>query len=400
MSYRQNIEQIDRRIPRNNLSEHGKAVFVLHDQLNLKVWPDWVRKENPLLIFIESVAKGSALPYHKKKLTYVLSSMRHFALECYEAGFPVYYHATDKHYGEGLEELLDQSEVAVIYMTPSEWDSRQRLRKLKSKYGERLSEISNTFFFADPQEWKPNIEPGYRMEYFYREMRRKTGYLMDGDEPEGGEWNYDEDNRESLLADYIVPEVKGFEPDAVTNEVMELVNQRFPDHFGSLENFNYAVIRKQALEALDEFVKERLADFGPYEDAMATDEFYLFHSHLSLYLNNGLLLPWEVCEKAIWAYQNGEAPLNSVEGLVRQLVGWREFVRIYYEALMPEIRETNFLDFSEELPELFWSGETEMHCMKQSLKPVIEQGYSHHIQRLMVLGNFSNLTRTDPRKLN
>jgi len=400
MSYRQNLEQIDRRIPRTDLSGHDKAVFILHDQLNLGVWPDWIRKEKPLLIFIESVAKGNALPYHKKKLTYVLSSMRHFALACHEEGVPVYYYATEKHYGAGLEELMEQSLMHLTYMTPSEWDSRQRLQKLKSNYQERVQEIPNAFFVADPEEWKPNIKPGYRMEYFYRDMRRKTGYLMKNDAPEGGEWNYDEDNRESLPADYAVPEVKGFELDEVTKEVIALVDQKFPGHFGSLENFNFAVTRQQALKALDEFVEERLSDFGPYEDAMATDEPYLFHSHLSLYLNNGLLLPWEVCERAIQAYEEGRAPLNSVEGLVRQILGWREFVHIYYEALMPEIRETNFLDFPEELPELFWTGDTDMHCMSQSLKPVIDQGYSHHIQRLMVLSNFSNLTRTDPRELN
>ncbi|NIT55603.1 MAG: cryptochrome/photolyase family protein, partial [Aliifodinibius sp.] len=167
-----------------------------------------------------------------------------------------------------------------------------------------------------------------------------------------------------------------------------------------IEEFRYAVTRRQALQLLDEFIEERLADFGPYEDAMATDEPTLFHSTLSLYLNNGLLLPWEICERAIQAYKDGKAPINSVEGLVRQILGWREFIRIYYEAMMPEVREANFMNFEKRLPELFWSGDTDMHCLQQSLKAVIEQGYSHHIQRLMVLSNFSNLTKTDPRELN
>lgn len=401
MSSRTYLKEIDSRINNSDPDTFGQAVFVLHDQLNLSAWSDWVREEKPLLIFIEAKAKGESLPYHKKKIAYVLSSMRHFAVECYKEGYPVYYHATDQHYGDGISGILEEYEdLSLTYMTPSEWDSRKRLREVKSNFKERITEIQNTFFFADVEQWEENIEPGYRMEYFYRDMRRQTGYLMNEDQPEGGEWNYDENNRESLPKGYSVPEVTSFEPDAITQEVLHLVEDRHQHHFGKLDGFRYAVTRKQALKLLDEFIEQRLADFGPYEDAMATEEPTLFHSTLSLYLNNGLLLPWEICERAIQAYKDGKAPINSVEGLVRQILGWREFVRIYYEAMMPEVRETNFMDFEKSLPELFWSGDTDMHCMQQSLKPVIEQGYSHHIQRLMVLSNFSNLTETDPRELN
>jgi deoxyribodipyrimidine photolyase-related protein len=395
------LHLVDKHISKPNLQEADNAVFVLHDQLNMDAWPEWIKQEKPPLIFIESSAKGQSLPYHKKKLTYVLSSMRHFAIECHNAGYPVYYHATDKHYGEAIDELLAQhAQLDLTYMMPSEWDSRQRLRKTSQEYPDRVTEIDNSFFFADPEQWKDKIDPGYRMEYFYREMRRQTGYLMNGDEPEAGEWNYDEDNRESLPEEYSVPDINAVETDEITQEVMTMVEEKFGNHYGELGDFSYAVTRKQALEMLDEFIEQRLADFGPYEDAMATDEPTLFHSALSIYLNNGLLLPWEVCERAIEAYNTGDAPINSVEGLVRQILGWREFVKIYYEAMMPDVRDTNFMNFDEELPELFWSGDTKMHCLQQSIKPVIEQGYSHHIQRLMVLSNFSNLTKTDPRKLN
>jgi deoxyribodipyrimidine photolyase-related protein len=401
MSSRPYLKEIDRRINNSDPDAFDQAVFVLHDQLNLAVWPDWVREEKPLLIFVEARAKGESLPYHKKKLTYVLSSMRHFAVECHEAGYPVYYYATDQHFDGGLSEILKANEgFSLTYMTPSEWDTRMRLREVKNKFGDRLKEIRNQFFFADADQWKENIEPGYRMEYFYRNMRRQTGYLMNGDEPVGEEWNYDEDNRESLPEEYAVPEITSFEPGVITEEVINLVADRHSHHFGKLDDFRYAVNRSQALQLLDEFIEQRLADFGPYEDAMATDKPTLFHTTLSLYMNNGLLLPWEICDRAIQAYEEGEAPVNSVEGLVRQILGWREFVRIYYEAMMPEVRDTNFMDFDGALPELFWYGDTKMHCLQQSVKPVIEQGYSHHIQRLMVLSNFSNLTKTDPRELN
>lgn len=401
MPHRKFLAKVDQKISPPNVEAYEKAVFVLHDQLNFTAWPDWVRQEKPLLLFIESGKKRRSLPYHKKKLTYVLSSMRHFALECHKAGYPVLYHATDKHYGDALKLILEQyPDLRLTYMTPAEWDSRRRLQAVSKELGKRVTEIPNSFFLADPANWKDKIEPGYRMEYFYRDMRRKTGYLMDGEEPAGGEWNYDEENREPLPEGYPVPDVTSFDPDAITEEVMELVETQFDDHFGKLENFGYAVTREQALQLLDEFIDERLADFGPYEDAMAEGRPGLFHSRLSVYLNNGLLMPEEICERAIAAYRRGAAPIHSVEGLVRQIIGWREFVRIYYEAMMPEVRDTNFMDFEGELPELFWTGETKMRCMEESLKPVIEDGYSHHIQRLMVLSNFSNLTKTDPRKLN
>lgn len=401
MNNRPYLKEVDQRIFQANLQEAENAVFVLHDQLNMQVWPKWVREEKPPLVFIEAKAKGDSLPYHKKKITYVLSSMRHFAIECQKEGYSVYYYSTNQRHGDGLSDILAlYPDLTVTLMTPSEWDSREQLQEVAKNFDDRVKEIPNQFFFAELGDWKNNIEPGYRMEYFYREMRKQTGYLMNTNNPEGGEWNYDEDNRESLPEGYDVPKVTGFEPDDITEEVIKMVKYYYPDNFGRLDDFRYAVTRDKALQLLDEFIDERLADFGPYEDAMATDEPTLFHTNLSIYLNNGLLLPWEICERAISAYDDRNAPINSVEGLVRQILGWREFVRIYYEAMMPEVRETNFMKFEEPLPKLFWSGKTDLHCLQQSLEPVIEQGYSHHIQRLMVLSNFSNLTNTDPRQLN
>lgn len=394
------LKQIDEKIEKPDLKSFGKAVFVLHDQLNLDVWPDWVEEEKPLLIFIESRMKGESLPYHKMKLTYVLSSMRHFALECYENGFEVLYHSAKGHYDDGLKDILNEFDGELTFMTPSEWGSRERLRSVRNEYDDRVHEIANAFFFADPEEWKEKIEPGFRMEYFYREMRKRTGYLIKDGEPEGGEWNYDEQNREKLPKNHPVPEIPSIEPDEITREVMELVEDHFSNHFGNLDHFPYAVTRHQALQLLEDFIENRLDEFGPYEDALKTGNHTLFHSQLSVYLNNGLLLLKEVCDKALMAYKYGNARLNSVEGFIRQILGWREYIRIYYEAMMPEVREANHFNFSAKLPKMFWTGQTKMKCMEESLKPVIEEGYSHHIQRLMVLSNFSNLTETDPRELN
>ncbi|MEX0844537.1 MAG: cryptochrome/photolyase family protein, partial [Balneolaceae bacterium] len=395
------LTHIDNKIPGVDLSVHRKTVFILHDQLNLDSWPSWIRDEKPLLIFMESAKKGNELPYHKKKAIYVFSSMRHFALECAEAGFPVHYHSTKNHFDDGLMEILtDHENLNLSYMIPSEWDSRERLQKVKVEFGERIEKIPNNFFLADVEEYKERVKDGWLMEYFYREMRKKTGYLMKGDQPEGGEWNYDEQNREKLPKDHPVPEIVETEVDEITKEVIEMVEKWYGDSFGKSENFTYAVTRRQALYRLNEFIDERLDEFGPYEDAMAQGKYDLFHSHLSLYMNNGLLLLKEICDKAEEAYYEGRARLNSVEGFIRQIIGWREYVRVYYEAMMPEVREVNHFNFTNKLPEMYWSGKTKMNCMSECLKPVIENGYSHHIPRLMVLSNFSNLTETDPRELN
>lgn len=401
MKYRAYLSEIDKRIPKPDITKHKSAIFILNDQLNLEVWPEWIKDEKPLLIFIESQEKGESLPYHKKKLIYVLSSMRHFALECFMNGYPVLYESTEKHYNDSLKTILSENkELDLTFMTPSEWDSRERLRFIEKEFKDRVEEVPNTFFLADINTYKNKIGTGYRMEYFYRDMRRKTGYLMNGKDPEGGEWNYDDKNRNKLPKKIKIPSRASTEVDEITQEVIKLVKDEFLDHFGEIEDFDYAVTRRQALYRLNEFIEECLNDFGPYEDAMATGESILFHSHLSLYLNNGLIMPKEICNKAEEAYQNGKARLNSVEGLIRQIIGWREFVRVYYEAMMPEVRNVNHFNFEKSLPKIYWSGDTKLHCVNECLKPVLKNGYSHHIPRLMILSNFSNLTETDPRELN
>lgn len=394
------LSHIDLTIPKPDLTEHRQAVFILHDQLNLACWPDWIGEEKPLLIIMESFKKGNELPHHKMKAVYIVSSMRHFALECHREGFPVLYHSTKGHFDDGLAEILKHFEGRLTFMTPSEWDTRERLRKVMKRYKERVEEIPNGFFLAHPDEWTGKIGQGYRMEYFYREMRQRTGYLMKGDEPEGGEWNYDNQNREPLPEKIQIPTIESIKSDDITSEVIEMIEVTYPGHFGRLNSFPYAVTRTHALKLLDQFTHERLELFGPYEDALKTGNHTLFHSRLSLYLNNGLLLPGEVCEAALTAFREDKAQLNSVEGFIRQIIGWREYVRIYYEAMMPEVREANHFGFKNKLPRMYWSGETNMKCMEECLKPVIDEAWSHHIPRLMVLSNFSNLTESDPRELN
>jgi len=384
-----------------NLNLYSLAVFINHDQLNLSVFPAELLAGKPLLIFVESFAYATHIPHHKQKLVYILSAQRHFAIACYEQGYPVYTVFTLGYHADGVREILTQyPQLRTIAMQPSEWDSRWRLEKLRQEMGDRLTIIANGFFMANLEEFQHKIKKNYRLETFYRAMRKATGYLMREGKPEGGKWNYDKDNRKPLPKKITLPAIPRFSPDAITQEVIALVTQHLPNNFGRLDQFNFAVTHSQALLLLKDFIEHRLARFGAYEDAIKTGEPFLFHSVLSLYLNNGLLLPQQVCMAVLSAYAEGKAPLNSVEGFIRQVIGWREYIRVYYEAMMPAVRHSNYFGFTYGLPECYWSGNTDLACLKDALSHVINYGYSHHIQRLMVLSNFSNLTFTNPQALN
>ena len=386
---------------KNKLKTSDRALFILHDQLNLDVFPKELLAQKPLLIFVESLKYATFIPHHKQKLVYILSSQRHFAIACHQQGFPVLNLVTEGFHAEAIADfLIKYRQLKLTYMQPSEWDTRLQMLALNDQFSDRLEIIPNRFFIADAEKFKPKIKKGYRLETFYRELRKQTGYLMADGKPVGGNWNYDKENRKALPKNTVIPTVPEVEPDAITQEVIELVNQYLPDALGRLDKFGYAVTRDRALELAQLFIETRLANFGAYEDAIKVGAPFLFHSVLSIYLNNGLLLPQEVCEMAIVAYEQNIAPLNSVEGFIRQILGWREYVRVYYEAQMPQVRESNYFEFFNNLPQLYWDANTDLICLKDAVTNVLNYGYSHHIQRLMVLSNFSNLTNTDPRQLN
>jgi deoxyribodipyrimidine photolyase-related protein len=249
--------------------------------------------------------------------------------------------------------------------------------------------------FADWAQGRKSM----RMEHFYRHMRRKTGWLMAGDKPQGGRWNYDAENRKAVPSDIAVPPRCRFVPNATTREVMALVGQSFVDHFGDLASFGWAVTREEALQALQHFVNACLPQFGDYQDGMKAGEDFLFHSVLSPYINIGLLEPREVCQAALVAYEAGTAPLNAVEGFVRQVLGWREYVRGVYWLHMPAYADTNFLDVERPLPEFYWTGDTDMRCLRETIEATRRNAYAHHIQRLMITGNFALLAGVAPAQV-
>ncbi|MFN7161602.1 MAG: cryptochrome/photolyase family protein [Fimbriimonadales bacterium] len=240
-----------------------------------------------------------------------------------------------------------------------------------------------------------------RLEYFYREMRQRTGIMMDGNRPWGGAWNYDAENRQAFgkQGPGLVPQPVSFAPDAVTQEVIRLVETRFPNHPGSLSAFDWAVTPEQAEQALDDFIENRLPLFGPYQDAMWTGEPYLYHSRLSSAINLKLLDPRVAIMRATDAYRQKHAPLPSVEGFVRQLLGWREYIRGVYWLSMPEYLERNALNAQANLPDFYWTGATDMNCLRETIGQTLKHGFAHHIQRLMITGLYALLLGVHPKQV-
>ena len=259
--------------------------------------------------------------------------------------------------------------------------------------------LSDTRFLAshaDFADWAARQTGRLTMEWFYREMRTRYGLLLDGKKPAGGRWNFDKQNRKPAAADLLMPRPLAFAPDAITREVLELVAARFPGHPGSLDGFDWAVSAADAEAQAGYFFAHALPQFGDYEDAMLTGERHLWHSILSPYLNSGLLDPLDLCRRAEAEYRAGRAPLNSVEGYVRQILGWREYMRGIYWREGPDYVNRNFLRHTRNLPSWYWTGETDLHCLRESIGQTLATAHAHHIQRLMVTGNFALLIGADP----
>ena len=358
------------------------------------------------IIFMAEVAQETTyVPHHKQKIVLILSAMRHFAEALKQEGFKVHYVALDDPANRGsftdeLTRAMDLYEVDTIIATePGEWRVAEMMAGWAARFGRPVDIRNDDRFLCTRQRFAQWAEgrKSYRMEFFYREMRRETGLLMRGDQPEGGEWNYDKENRKALPAQQALPSRLRFEPDETTHEVMALVERLYPAHFGDLQPFGWAVTRTDALKALDHFMTVCLPDYGDYQDAMKTGEPFIYHSIISPYLNCGLLTPREVCDRAEQAFQSGHAPLNAVEGFIRQILGWREYVRGIYWHHMPAYEASNALEAHRPLPDFFWTGDTQMNCMAQVIGDTRQHAYAHHIQRLMVTGNFALLAGLEPR---
>jgi deoxyribodipyrimidine photolyase-related protein len=382
--------------------------FVLGDQLTrgLSSLSD-IDPARDVVLMVEVGEEATYVRHHQQKIAFILSAMRHFAEELRGEGIAVDYVRLDdpanvQDFTGELTRALGRHDVARVVVTePGEWRVEAMMRRWQSDLPLPVDIRSDDRFVATRAEFAIWAEgrKQYRMEFFYRLMRQKTGLLMADGEPVGGRWNLDAENRKPLPRKAVVPPRRRFAPDAVTRDVIALVARRFGNHFGDLEPFGWAVTRQDALQALDDFIAQGLPSFGDYQDAMRTGEDFLYHSVLSPYLNVGLLTAREVCARAEEAWRAGHAPLNAVEGFIRQVVGWREFVRGLYWHAMPGYAATNHLDAQRRLPAFYWTGETDMRCLAECVGTTRRNAYAHHIQRLMVLGNFALLAGVAPHEL-
>lgn len=382
---------------------------ILADQLNQEISSlnDFDKDLDEVLI-CEFKESFSDINHHKKKIVYQLSTMRHFGGELDAQGFKINYLKLDNpdnqnSYTSEILKLIQKKDIdRVIVTEPSIHAEMKSIQDWQKIIGRRVEIRKNDLFICDTDEFKSWAEgrKELRLEFFYRMLRKKHDVLMDGNLPEGGAWNFDKKNRKPLANKNSVPKKYACVIDDETQSVINLVNDEFSDHLGSTDDFIFAVTRKEALEALHRFIEERLICFGDYQDAMIAEDPWLFHSHLSMYLNNGLLKPKECIDLAEKAFYESKAPINSVEGFIRQILGWREYVRGLYWLKMPNYRSLNELAAEVSLPSFYWDAETKMNCLKISIENTKDNAYSHHIQRLMVLGNFALLAGIKPEEVN
>lgn len=380
-----------------------RLILVLGDQLTPSVAA--LRAGDPgrdTVVMAEVMGEGTSVPHHPQKIALILAAMRAFADELRVAGWRVAYSRLDDPEnsqtlaGEVLRRAEGAGAQAVIVTHPGEWRVLEDLQALPLP----VTVLPDDRFLCSHAEFAAWAEGRreLRMEWFYREMRRKTGLLMEGEKPAGGQWNYDHDNRKRAERSLLRPAPLRFAPSPQVEEVLALVEARFA-HFGRLRPFGWAVTRDQALRVLEDFVAHRLARFGDEQDAMLEGEPWLSHSTLSPCLNLGLLSPMEVCLSVEAAWRAGKVAINAAEGFIRQIIGWREYVRGIWALKGPGYLQGNALGHDRALPLAYWGGETRMACVKAAVAQTRDLGYAHHIQRLMVTGNFALLAGVDPAEV-
>lgn len=385
-----------------------RLILILGDQLSPSISAlDGADPADSVILIAEVMGEASYVPHHRRKIAFLFSAMRHFAEELRAAGWRVDYVPLDDPgnsgslAGEAERAIARHGATSLTLTEPGEWRLRQDVAGWPDRLGIPVTILPDTRFIASHDEFAAWAEgrKALRMEYFYRDMRRKTGLLLRGGEPEGGQWNFDADNRKPASADLFMPTPLRHAPDAVTQKVIALVAARFPDNFGSLDDFWYAVTAEQAEASFRHFLKTALPRFGDYQDAMLKGEPFLHHAVVSAYLNCGLLDPLAMCRAVEGEYHAGRAPLNAVEGFIRQVIGWREYVRGIYWREGPDYAHRNALDARRPLPGFYWSATTRMACVRAAVEQTRDHAYAHHIQRLMVTGTFALLAGVDPHEL-
>lgn len=381
-----------------------RLVLVLGDQLSRSLSAlREADKSRDLLVMAEVMDEASYVRHHPKKIALIFAAMRKFARLLEADGWRVSYSRLDDadnagSIGATLLRHAEREKATQVFVTePGEWRLIAALNDLPLTV-RMLEDDRFLATHSDFETWAKGRK-ALRMEYFYREMRRRTGLLIEGNDPAGGKWNFDHDNRKPAPDAITHSGPLSFEPDETVQEVLDLVEARFGDHFGTLRPFGFATDRPQALRALGHFIAYALPQFGDFQDAMLDGNRYLYHAVISPYLNIGLLEPLEICRAAETAWREGRAPLNAVEGFIRQIIGWREYVRGIYFLKGPEYVTGNALGHDRTLPAFYWGAPTRMRCVAHAVEQTGQDAYAHHIQRLMVTGNFALLAGIDPHQV-
>ena len=382
--------------------------LILADQLSDSLSALADVEADDTVLMCEVMEEATYVRHHPKKIAFLFAAMRHFAAELSDKGLQVRYVTltdpdnTGSLTGEVERATADLGLRQMIVTEPGEYRVCQMMESWHAKLGLTVEMRPDDRFLCSIDRFTrwASGKKQMRMEYFYREMRKSYHILIEQDgSPTGGQWNYDKENRKPPAKGLVSPTRIRHPQSAILKEVLALVGTTFPDHFGTLEPFHFAVTRAQALIELDDFITRILPHFGDYQDAMVQGEAFLNHSLLSSYINAGLLLPLEICRKAEAAYRNNHMPLNAAEGFIRQILGWREYVRGIYWLHMPDYADLNFFDAKRPLPAFYWGANTAMACISEAVAHTREHAYSHHIQRLMVTGNFALIAGLDVKQV-
>ncbi|PXF29382.1 deoxyribodipyrimidine photolyase [Pokkaliibacter plantistimulans] len=385
----------------------ANLILLLGDQLSDRI--SALQAANPAedrVVLAEVLSEASHVPHHPQKILLIFAAMRQFARHLEQQGWQVSYQRLDDadalgDLGQVLQRELARGHYARVIMTHcGEYRLHRQMRRWQAEWPLPVEIRPDTRFICPLRVFRQWAEERkeWRMEYFYRLMRRRTGLLMTAEgKPVGGKWNFDADNRRAYDGKRPLPLLPTTTLDEEGQTLAAMIAGRFSTHFGDLQAFHWPVNRVQALHLLGIFIEQGLPGFGDYQDALSSQSPFLFHSLLSSSINIGLLDPLEVCQQAEAAYHAGQAPLNAVEGFIRQIIGWREYVRGVYWQTMPEYAESNALAAQRPLPAAYWGAPTGMACIREVVSAVRQYGYAHHIQRLMVTGNWALLLGVQPK---
>ncbi|HBH37237.1 MAG TPA: cryptochrome/photolyase family protein, partial [Curvibacter sp.] len=387
-----------------------RLVLVLGDQLDAQASAfDGFDPAQDAVWMAEVAEESTHITSGQPRIALFLSAMRHFAETLKELGRPLHYTRLDDPDNRGslaaqlAHDLARLQPRELVLTAPGDWRVLRALQTVAREAGLPLEVRDDRHFYTTVRDFAAHAKgrKSLRMEYFYREQRKRHGVLMEGDQPAGGQWNFDADNRQAFgpQGPGVVPPRSQFAPDAITREVLALVQQRFAAHPGQLDSFAWPVTRAQALQALDDFITQRLPDFGRWQDAIWPGEPWLYHAHLAAALNLKLLNAREVVAAAEAAWRAGRVSIQSAEGFIRQILGWREYVRGIYWTQMPAYLEGNALDATEDLPGWYWDGRTDLACLADAIVQTLQHGYAHHIQRLMVTGLFALMYGVEPKQV-